>query len=100
MPAPAPVVGVEFTAVSIANGSGGMTTLFVTVINAAGRFTLRLVNTGTQPAALLITKAGGTTFPFVCDPGSRVLITQQDSQAMGMTWAEVAAKFSIQGGAR
>lgn len=100
MPAPVPVIGVEFTVVAIASGTGGMITLFATVLDAAGEFSLRLVNTGTQPGALLITKAGGTTFPFVCDPGSRTLIRRQDNNAMGMTWAEVAAKFSIQGGTR
>jgi len=97
MPAPSPVIGVEFTVVSISSGSGGAITLFATVINASGVFSLRLVNSGAQPGNLLITKAGGTTFPFVCDPGSRVLVRQQDNAAMGMTWAEVAAKFSIQG---
>lgn len=100
MPAPPVVIGQEFEAMSISNGDGGSLTIFVTVVDAAGNFLIRGVQTG--PSSGILTIQRGALGPLVidCAPGSRALIRLQDSVAIGVPWSIVATRLSIQGGAR
>lgn len=74
---PAPIVnGVEF-----AWHSGGSVALFVTVFNAAGRYQIRSVQSGTDVVVLIIRRPVGGDFVFQVrpDPGDDILVSQAQS---------------------
>lgn len=99
MPAPPVVIGQEFEAASVANGDGGTLTLYVTVVDVDGHFTIRGEQTGPSSGVLIISRGALSPLVIDCAPGSRALIRLEDSVAINQPWSEVAQRISLQGAA-
>lgn len=93
-----PVIGVEFVWQSVSNGDGGTLTLYTTVINASGHFSVRAVQTGPSGGILTIKRPVQGDIVIAVEPGSRALIRLEDSVAFAIPWDVVRTRVQLQGG--
>lgn len=101
MPATPPTIGVEFEWMSVADGDGGTLTLFATVVDVDGRFTVRAEQTGAATGLLVVSRLDGTVLrEILIAPGSQVLIALQGGTSINVPFSEVAQRVQLLGGAR
>lgn len=98
-----PVIGVEFVWQMVSNGDGGTLTLYTTVTNAQEHFTVRAEHTGPVDGTggiLTIKRPIQGDIVIDIQPGSRALITLQESVAIALPWSQVFPRCQLQGGFR
>jgi hypothetical protein len=99
MPPPPIVIGLEREWASVSNGDTGKVTLFYTIQDAQEHFTARVVQEGSGTAILRIYNADGTSVlrEWLIAPGSRALITLQDSVTINVPFSQVRTRVTLQG---
>ena len=98
MPGFVPVVGQEFPWASVSNGDGGTLSIWVTVVNQQRDFSVRVEQTGPSGGVLVWQNDNGTERRrFAIEPGSRVLVSAQESRTFNASWEVWEGRLSLLG---